>query len=107
VEQPKLPGWSDPQRLAGLPLGVQSLCLLREGDFVYVDKTDFAHRLVRSAGRYFLSRPPRFGKSLFVDTLKEIFKGNEALFEGLYIYDRWNWPYLSGDQDRFRRRVTA
>jgi hypothetical protein len=91
VEQPKLPGWSDPQRLAGLPLGIQSLGLLREGGFVYVDKTDFAHRLVRSAGRYFLSRPRRFGKSLFVDTLKEIFEGNEALFEGLYIHDRWNW----------------
>jgi hypothetical protein len=42
-------------------------------------------------GRFFLSRPRRFGKSLFVDTLKEIFEGNQKLFEGLYIYDKWDW----------------
>ena len=40
---------------------------------------------------YFLSRPRRFGKSLFLDTLKELFEGNEALFEGLHIHDRWDW----------------
>ncbi len=40
---------------------------------------------------YFLSRPRRFGKSLFLDTLKELFEGNEPLFEGLYIHDRWDW----------------
>ncbi|WP_180981719.1 AAA family ATPase, partial [Cylindrospermopsis raciborskii] len=40
---------------------------------------------------FFLSRPRRFGKSLFVDTLKEIFEGNQKLFEGLYIHDQWDW----------------
>ena len=40
---------------------------------------------------YFLSRPRRFGKNLFLDTLKELFEGNEALFEGLHIHDRWDW----------------
>ncbi len=38
-----------------------------------------------------LSRPRRFGKSLFLDTLQEIFEGNKELFEGLYIYDKWDW----------------
>ncbi|MBM3380033.1 MAG: hypothetical protein FJY39_09915, partial [Betaproteobacteria bacterium] len=91
MKQPKLPSQSNAQGLADLPVGIQSLGLLREGHFVYVDKTDFAYRLARSAGRYFLSRPRRFGKSLFVDTLKEIFEGNRALFEGLHIHDRWDW----------------
>ena len=49
------------------------------------------HQLVRIPGRFFLSRPRRFGKSLLVDTLKELFEGNEALFEGLYIHDKWDW----------------
>jgi hypothetical protein len=40
---------------------------------------------------YFLSRPRRFGKSLLISTLKELFKGNKELFEGLYIYDKWDW----------------
>ena len=40
---------------------------------------------------YFLSRPRRFGKSLFLDTLQEVFEGSEALFRGLYIHDRWDW----------------
>ena len=40
---------------------------------------------------YFLSRPRRFGKSLFVETLKELFEGNEELFEGLAIHGRWDW----------------
>ncbi|MBA4466264.1 AAA family ATPase, partial [Cylindrospermopsis raciborskii CS-506_A] len=45
----------------------------------------------RIPGRFFLSRPRRFGKSLFIDTLKEIFEGNQKLFEGLYIHDQWDW----------------
>jgi len=62
-----------------------------EGDFVYVDKTEIALTLLNRSGYYFLSRPRRFGKSLFLDTLKEIFEGNKDLFEGLYIYDKWDW----------------
>jgi hypothetical protein len=56
-----------------------------------VDKTPFAHRLIDQGKYYFLSRPRRFGKSLFLDTLKELFEGNEALFRGLYIHDKWDW----------------
>jgi len=74
-----------------LPLGINTLSMLRENNCVYVDKTEIAHRLIRIPGRFFLSRPQRFGKSLFIDTLKEIFEGNQKLFEGLYIYDQWDW----------------
>ncbi|WP_061547369.1 ATP-binding protein [Cylindrospermopsis raciborskii] len=77
--------------LKNLPLGINTLSVLRENDCVYVDKTKLAYHLIRIAGRFFLSRPRRFGKSLFVDTLKEIFEGNEKLFEGLYIHDKWDW----------------
>jgi len=62
-----------------------------ENNCVYVDKTEYAYNLIRQSGAFFLSRPRRFGKSLFVDTLKEIFEGNQKLFEGLYIHDKWDW----------------
>ncbi len=74
-----------------LPVGIQTFRDIIEEDFVYVDKTEFAHRLINSGRYYFLSRPRRFGKSLFLDTLKEIFQGNKKLFKGLYIYDKWDW----------------
>ena len=74
-----------------LPIGIQTLSKIIEGDFVYVDKTEIAYSLIQKAGYYFLSRPRRFGKSLFLDTLKEIFEGNKELFKGLYIYDKWDW----------------
>ena len=61
------------------------------GGCYYVDKTDFIRRLVDGGAHYFLSRPRRFGKSLFLDTLKELFEGNEPLFEGLDIHDHWDW----------------
>ena len=74
-----------------LPIGIQTFRTMREEDCYYVDKTDFIRRLVDGGTHYFLSRPRRFGKSLFVDTLKELFEGNEALFEGLAIHRNWNW----------------
>ena len=77
--------------MKNLPLGLSTLSILIKENFVYVDKTEYAHKLVTQSGAFFLSRPRRFGKSLFVDTLKEIFEGNQAIFEGLYIYDKWDW----------------
>jgi hypothetical protein len=74
-----------------LPIGIQSFAKIREGGFYYVDKTPFALGLINAAGYFFLSRPRRFGKSLFLDTLKEIFEGNQALFVGLAIHDQWDW----------------
>ena len=70
---------------------MQTFRELRERDCYYVDKTAYIERLLDGGKHYFLSRPRRFGKSLFLDTLKELFEGNQALFEGLYIHDRHDW----------------
>ena len=74
-----------------LPIGIQTFREVREDTCYYVDKTAYIHRLIDEGKHYFLSRPRRFGKSLFLDTLKEFFEGNEPLFKGLYIHDRWDW----------------
>lgn len=74
-----------------LPIGIQTFREIREDNCYYVDKTPFALQLITQGKYYFLSRPRRFGKSLFLDTLKELFEGNEPLFRGLYCHDRWNW----------------
>ena len=74
-----------------LPIGIQTFRTIREEGCYYVDKTAFIGRLVEEGAHYFLSRPRRFGKSLFLDTLKEFFEGNEALFEGLAIHGRRDW----------------
>ncbi len=74
-----------------LPIGIQTFREIRTEDHYYVDKTGFAERLTDQGKYYFLSRPRRFGKSLFLDTLKELFEGNEPLFRGLHIHDRWDW----------------
>ena len=65
---------------------------LRQGKYLYVDKTEYVWKLVRSyKGFYFLSRPRRFGKSLTVSTLKAIFEGRRELFDGLAISNRGNF----------------
>ena len=74
-----------------LPIGIQTFRKMREGGCYYVDKTPWLRRLVDEGTHYFLSRPRRFGKSLLVDTLKELFEGDAPLFEGLAIHDRWDW----------------
>ena len=74
-----------------LPIGIQTFRKFREEGYYYVDKTAWIRRLLNEGKHYFLSRPRRFGKSLFLDTLKELFEGNEALFEGLHIHHRWDW----------------
>ena len=77
-----------------LPIGIQTFAKIRSDDYYYVDKTGFAQRLVDGGKAYFLSRPRRFGKSLFIDTLAEMFAGNKALFEGLACYDTWDWDMV-------------
>ena len=74
-----------------LPIGIQTFREIREGDYYYVDKTGFTLRLNDEGKYYFLSRPRRFGKSLFLDTLAELFAGNEPLFRGLDAHGRWDW----------------
>ncbi len=78
-------------QLQQLPLGINSLQKIVDHQMVYIDKTEFAWQLARKPGAYFLSRPRRFGKSLFLDTLHQLFEGNEPLFKGLFIHDKWDW----------------
>ena len=68
-----------------LPIGKQDFKKLIESNCIYVDKTEHIYRLVTQGFYYFLSRPRRFGKSLLVSTVKELFEGNRPLFEGTWI----------------------
>ena len=70
-----------------LPLGIQTFREIVENGYVYVDKTQYAYDLVNGDKFYFLSRPRRFGKSLLLSTLAEVFSGDRELFKGLWIYD--------------------
>ncbi|MGB0523125.1 MAG: AAA family ATPase [Flammeovirgaceae bacterium] len=74
-----------------LPIGIQSFRSLREGEFLYIDKTQAIYQLVNAGKYYFLSRPRRFGKSLTINTLAELFRGSKELFHGLWIEDKWDW----------------
>ncbi len=74
-----------------LPIGISTFSQIVKDDYIYIDKTEYAYELIQNYKYSFLSRPRRFGKSLFLDTLQEIFEGNRELFNGLYIYNKWNW----------------
>ncbi|MDR3063463.1 MAG: ATP-binding protein [Methanobrevibacter sp.] len=74
-----------------LPIGTQSFSILRNENYLYVDKTPEIHKMINNGRVYFLSRPRRFGKSLLVSTLEELFSANKELFKDLYIYDKWDW----------------
>ena len=66
------------------PIGIQTFSEIREGNYLYVDKTELVYRMTHSASKYqFLSRPRRFGKSLLTSTLRSYFEGRKELFEGL------------------------
>ena len=79
------------KELKYLPIGIQTFKNMREGNYVYVDKTEHAYRMASRGGAYFLSRPRRFGKSLMVSTLHELFDGNQLLFKDLWIENKWDW----------------
>jgi len=74
-----------------LPIGIQTFKEIREGNYLYIDKTKEAFDLINSYKYSFLSRPRRFGKSLFLDTLHNLFEGKKELFSKLYIYDKWDF----------------
>jgi len=74
-----------------LPVGIQTFRTIIQDDYLYIDKTEIARSLIENCRYVFLSRPLRFGKSLFLDTLKNIFEGNRELFSGLLIEEQWNW----------------
>lgn len=73
------------EQMRKLPIGIQTFEKLREGAFLYVDKTAMIYRLARTSTPYFLSRPRRFGKSLLISTFEAYFQGRKDLFEGLAI----------------------
>ena len=62
-----------------LPIGIQDFEYLRKGNFLYVDKTWYLYQLMQHGKPYFLGRPRRFGKSLFLSTLKAYFEGNKDI----------------------------
>ena len=68
-----------------LPIGIQSFEKLRRDEYLYIDKTPFIWKLVQTSSPYFLSRPRRFGKSLFLSTLAAYFRGQKELFKDLYL----------------------
>ena len=74
-------------RMKSLPLGIQNFREIIGNNHVYVDKTQYVHRLITDAKCFFLSRPRRFGKSLLLDTIAEAFSGDRELFKGLFIYN--------------------
>src|SRR3990167_7909391 len=74
-----------------LPIGYSSLIKIREENCLYVDKSPFVQKLLNKGAYYFLSRPRRFGKSLFLDTLFQAFTANKKAFEGLYLENHWDW----------------
>ncbi len=76
-----------------LPLAITTFADIRDQseNYLYVDKTEIAHQLADRGRYYFLSRPRRFGKSLFLDTLSDLFQGKKDLFKGLWVYDKWDW----------------
>ncbi|MFP4486444.1 MAG: AAA family ATPase [Campylobacterales bacterium] len=78
-------------QLQKLPIGIQTFSKLREDDYIYIDKTDIALDIIQNYEYIFLSRPRRFGKSLFLDTLKNIFEGKKDYFKGLAIEDKWDF----------------
>ncbi|MCB1106609.1 MAG: AAA family ATPase [Chlamydiia bacterium] len=96
-----------------LPIRVQSIeKILSENEYVYVDKTGLIKKLIdEGAPHYFMSRPRRFGKSLFINTLEQIFKGNKELFKGFEIYNsEYDWqeyPVLHFDFARIESRTSV
>lgn len=70
------------------PIGIQTFTKIREGQYLYIDKTEYIYRLVSKPGYYFLSRPRRFGKSLLLSTLECFFEGKRDYFSGLKIEEK-------------------
>ena len=74
-----------------LPIDIQTFSEIRKEGYIYVDKTKEAFDIINDYIYALLLRPKKFGKTLFLDTIKNIFEGNKELFKGLYIYDKWDF----------------
>jgi hypothetical protein len=85
--------------MKNFPSPNQTFKEIRTSDYIYVDKTEYLYKLITHSGNYFLSRPQGFGKSLILETIKEIFSGNRDFFKGLWInssdYDFKKYPVLN------------
>ena len=96
--------------LQPLPIGIQDFAQLRERGFLYVDKTELVHRLLKTSTAVFLSRPRRFGKSLLISVFQNLYEGRRELFQGLWIEDHWDWSKthpvvrISFGTGKFQRR---
>lgn len=66
-----------------------------------------ALNLIDNANYFFLSRPRHFGKSLFLDMLKELFEGKKELFRGLYTYDKWNWDSQGLKENEYSKAIVS
>jgi hypothetical protein len=77
-----------------LSVGISDFKELIQGDYIYVDKTEYVYKLINSGKYYFLSRPRRFGKSLLISTISYLFQAERELFKGTYIEDKWNWEEI-------------
>ena len=97
--------------LKRLPVGIQTYEKLINQDCLYVDKTEYIHKMVTLGNYVFLSRPRRFGKSLLVSTLAAYFEGKRHLFKGTYIdgveKDSTEGPVLRLDMSLAKHRSTA
>src|ERR1700722_9703509 len=76
-----------------LPVDVSNFELMIKGNYLYIDKTKIIYDLISNARLFFLSRPRRFGKSLLISTLKELFSGNKELFKDLWIGKHSNYEW--------------
>ncbi|MBS3780378.1 MAG: AAA family ATPase [Desulfovermiculus sp.] len=92
-----------------LPIGIYNFSEIVTEGYYYVDKTAYVHQLAHAGKYYFLSWPRRFGKSLFVDTLRYAFEGRRELFKGLYLENAWDFEqvYLVLSFSLGRGRVTS
>ncbi len=84
-----------------LPKGIQPFNKMRNGNYLYVDKTKNIYQLIQKGNYYFLSRPRRFGKSLLISTLAELFSGHKELFNDLWIASRAYMGQASGYSIKF------
>ena len=94
-----------------LPIGIQTFDKLREGNFLYVDKTAMIYQIASTSTPYFLSRPRRFGKSLLLSTFEAYFQGRKDLFQGLAIEQletKWEqYPVLHLDLNARKYEAAA
>ncbi len=85
------PAEVDLQTMKKYPIGIQTFSEVACEGYFYVDKTRFVHKMATEGKFYFLSRPRRFGKSLFLDTLRQAYLGNQEYFKGLFLDHNWDW----------------